>query len=71
MKKNIIITGANGFLGSYYVEFLMKENLVLAVDKKFTNLRKYRKNKNLILLKCDLSKENSIKNFIKNIKKKK
>ena len=45
MKKNIIITGANGFLGSYYVQFLMKENLVLAVDKKFTNLRKYKKNK--------------------------
>lgn len=70
MKKNILITGANGFLGSYYVDFLIKENIILAVDNKFTNLKKYKNNQNLILLKCDLSKENSLKRLIKIIKKK-
>lgn len=71
MKKNILITGANGFLGSYFTEYFIKTNFVVAVDKKFSNLKKLNKNKNLLLLKCDLSKENSLKNLIKILNKKK
>lgn len=70
MKKNILITGANGFLGSYYVNFLCEENFIIAVDKKFSNLKKIKK-KNLILLKCDLSKESSLKKLIKILNDKK
>jgi NAD(P)-dependent dehydrogenase (short-subunit alcohol dehydrogenase family) len=71
MKKNILITGANGFLGSYFTEYFIKNNFVIAVDKKFFNLKKLNKNKNLLLLRCDLSKENSLKNLIRILKKKK
>jgi NAD(P)-dependent dehydrogenase (short-subunit alcohol dehydrogenase family) len=69
--KKILITGANGFLGSYYVNYLCKNNLVVAVDKNFFNLKKINNKKNLILLKCDLSKENSLKKLIQNLNKKK
>ena len=42
-EENILITGANGFLGSYYVNFLCEENFIIAVDKKFSNLKKLKK----------------------------
>ncbi len=71
MKKNIIITGANGFLGSFYTEFLLKKNRIIALDKKFTNLKKFKTNKNLDLIYCDLSKEKSLNKTISIIKKKK
>lgn len=71
MKKNIIITGANGFLGSFYTEFLLKTNKVIALDKKFNNLKKFKTNSNLDLVYCDLSKEKSLKKTISIIKRKK
>ena len=71
MKKNILITGANGFLGSYYTNFLIKSNSVYALDIKFNNLIKHEKNKNFNKIKCDLSKEASLKRLIQFIKKNK
>ena len=71
MQKNILITGANGFLGFYYVSFLIKKHFVIAVDKKISNLKNLKNNKNLLFIKSDLSKENSLKNLLKVIKKKK
>ncbi len=71
MQKNILITGADGFLGFYYVSFLIKNHFVIAVDKKFSNLKNLKNNKNLLFIKSDLSKEKSLKNLLKIIKKKK
>lgn len=71
MKKNIIITGANGFLGSFYTKSLLKNNNIIAVDKNFSTLKTLIKNKNLTLLRCNLSKDKNLKELIKIIKKKK
>ena len=71
VKKKILITGANGFLGSYYVDFLYKNNFIVAVDKEFSNIKKLKNKNNLILLRCDLSKENSLKKLVKTLNKKK
>ena len=71
MKKNILITGANGFLGSFYTKSFLENNNIIAVDKSFSTLKKLTKNKNLILLKCNLSKDKDLKELIKIIKKKK
>lgn len=71
MKKNIIITGANGFLGSFYTKSLLKNNNIIAVDKNFSTLKTLIKNRNLTLLRCNLSKDKNLKELIKIIKKKK
>ncbi len=71
MKKNILITGANGFLGSFYIKSFLKNNNIVAVDKSFSNLKTLTEDKNLILIRCNLSEDKSLKKLIKIIKKKK
>ena len=71
MKKNILITGCAGFIGSNIVDFYLKKNYkILGLDnlstgKKFF-LKKALENKNFLFIKIDLLKKN-IDKYFKNI----
>ena len=71
MKKNILITGCAGFIGSHIVDFYLKKNYkILGLDnlstgKKFF-LKKALENKNFLFIKIDLLKKN-IDKYFKNI----
>lgn len=70
IKKNILITGAAGFLGSHYLKHLVKKNNVFAVDiniHKLTLLKK--KFKKIKIFKVDISNEKEVINLFKDIKK--
>ena len=65
-NKNILITGANGFLGKYFIEifneynsYLDKAINIIALDKTFSK-NSYFKNKNLSIIRKDVSKKISI-----------
>ena len=71
MKKNVLITGCAGFIGSHLVDFLLKKNFrVLGLDNLSTGkrlfLKKSIRNKNFKFYKIDLLKSN-INNYFKNI----
>ena len=74
-KKNIIVTGAAGFLGSNISERLIKKNyFVYAVDinlKKLKLLEKKFDNETIKIAKVDLTKQSEIINFFKSLSKKK
>lgn len=57
---NILITGAAGFIGSHICDFLINNNLILAVDDltlgKEENINHLYKNKNFKFIKQDVSK---------------
>ncbi len=62
-NKNILITGANGFLGQYFIQvfdeynnYLDKPINVIGLDKTFLK-NSYLKNKNLSFIKKDVSKK--------------
>ncbi len=62
-NKNILITGANGFLGKYFIQvfdeynnYLDKPINVIGLDKTFLK-NSYFKNKNLSFIKKDVSKK--------------
>ena len=57
MKKNILITGANGLLGRYLVEVLSQKYNVFAVVRNKKKLQ-FKLNKNISVLQMDLSKIN-------------
>ena len=56
MKKNIIVTGGLGFIGSNLIEYLINKKFnVINIDKisyssNFYNVRNFKKIKNIILL---------------------
>ena len=62
-NKNILITGANGFLGKYFIEVFNEYNCyldqpinIIAIDKTFLK-NSYNKNKNLSIIRKDVSKK--------------
>ena len=63
--KQAIVTGATGFIGSYFVEFLNKKGIeVIAIGrKKFQDISKVRKKrlKHVKYIKIDMSKIYSLK----------
>ena len=64
--KVILVTGANGQLGLSLVKHLMDEKAkVIATDCKLDKIKilikKEKWHNNLLLVKCDLTKENDIK----------
>ena len=66
-KHTVIVTGANGQVGSEIVDALIDlGSKVIAVDIKFKNLEKHKSNENFIKFKCDITSEKISKNFIHN-----
>tara|TARA_B100001057_G_C22866629_1_gene956772 strand:+ start:1450 stop:2397 length:948 start_codon:yes stop_codon:yes gene_type:complete len=69
--KQAIVTGATGYIGSYFVEYLTKKGIeVLALGRKdFDDISKIRqkKLKDSKYLKIDMSKIENLKNLIKEI----
>ena len=53
----MLITGANGVIGSDLVKFFSKKNRVFALYRTPNNITKTLKNKNIIWIKHDLSKK--------------
>ena len=68
-NKNILLTGANGFLGLYFSKLLIdcETNLYL-VDKEISNLKKnlIKKSKSkLIIQKSNIKKKKIVKKLLK------
>ena len=61
LKKNVIVTGGLGFIGSNLIELLLEKNFrVINIDKisyssNFYNTKNFKKNKNYKFYKCDLN----------------
>ena len=74
MKKNIIVTGGLGFIGSNLIEFFLKKKFnVINVDKvsyssNFYNVKSYVKNKKYSFIKCDLNNKSRIYKILKKYK---
>ena len=72
--KKIIVTGGQGFIGSNLVEFLLDKNyFVINIDKSSYsanpyNVRNFKKNKNYIFFKEDISNKNKIFKILKKFK---
>ncbi len=69
MKKNILITGAAGFLGSHLCEFFIKKNYhVIGIDNLSTGLKSNMKSfifhKNFKFIKMDITKKIKINSNI-------
>ena len=64
-KKNILVTGAGGLLGSEFVNFLAKFNAqCVCIDKDLDLLKKKFKKKNsqrILYYKCDITKTSDLK----------
>lgn len=63
-KKNVLITGATGFIGYYLTKRLLEQNYkVIAVGRDFKLLNKLEANSDLIKIKGDLTKNNFLENI--------
>lgn len=66
-KKKIVLTGANGFLGSHLVDRLLKENVEIhCIVRKTSNL-KWLKGKNIQIHTCGLADIEALKNVFQNV----
>ena len=74
MKKNILVTGAAGFIGFHFCKKILsvKNCKVFGIDNlnnyysvklKMDRLNILKKNKNFTFSKIDISEMNSLKNF--------
>ena len=74
LKKRIIVTGGQGFIGSNLIELLIKKNFfVINLDKityssNFYNTKEFKKNKNYKFIKCDINNKNKLKKIFKKFK---
>jgi len=74
MKKRCIITGGAGFLGRQYCEEFIKNGyFVFCVDINQQKLKNIKKicNKNIEIINCDISSEESVRNMYQKIGKNK
>jgi NAD(P)-dependent dehydrogenase (short-subunit alcohol dehydrogenase family) len=70
-KNNILITGAAGFLGSIYADYLSNNNNIYAVDIDLKKLKFLKKNNtNINIFRFDIANDKQIKSFCKNLKRK-
>ena len=74
MKKNIIVTGGLGFIGSNLIELIIKKNFyVTNIDKKSYasntyNTKDFKKNKKYNFIKCDINNQKKISSIFKKLK---
>ncbi len=74
MKKNIIVTGGLGFIGSNLIEYLLKKKFnIINIDKvsyssNFYNVKYYKKNKKYNFIKCDLNNKTKVYKILKKYK---
>ncbi len=66
MKKKVLITGSEGFIGQHLIKFLSKKSLLIFAChyKKIERI----KSRNISYHLCDVRKKNNVKNVIKKIK---
>lgn len=64
MRRKVVITGAEGFLGNHLSTMLSKTDNVFCLVKKLPK----KKIKNLNYFKCDVTNQNILKNLLKKIK---
>ena len=72
MKKNCIVTGGAGFIGSHLVDLLLSKNYkVIVIDNlsggRLENLKHHKNNKKLILKKIDINKISKKNKIFKNV----
>ena len=66
MKKNIVVTGGLGFIGSNLIEFLLKKKyFVVNIDKvtyssNFYNVKNFKHLSNYKFIKCDIANKKKI-----------
>ncbi len=76
MKKNLIVTGGLGFIGSNLIKFLLKKNYsIINIDKisyssNSYNLKDIKKDKNYKFIKCDINNRNKFYKVLKKYKPK-
>ena len=74
LKKNVIVTGGLGFIGSNLIELLLEKNFrVINIDKisyssNFYNTKNFKKNKNYKFYKCDLNNFKKLDSIINKFK---
>lgn len=66
MKKNILITGASGFIGSFLVEEAIKRNYQTFAGIRVASSRKYLSDPNIHFIELDFSNENSLNSSLTN-----
>ena len=59
MKKKILITGAEGFLGGHLTNYLSSKNKLYCLVKKFPKVR----TKKASYIKCDITKKDKLKKY--------
>ena len=76
MKKNLIVTGGLGFIGSNLIKFLLKKNYsIINIDKisyssNSYNLKDIKKDKNYKFIKCNINNRKKFYNILKKYKPK-
>ena len=74
MRKNIIVTGGLGFIGSNLIELLLKKKFkVINLDKvsyssNFYNIKEFKNQKNYKFIKCDINNSTKINNILNKFK---
>ena len=74
MKKNIIVTGGLGFIGSNLIKLLLKKNFkVINIDKisyssNFYNTKDFNVKKNYKFIKCNINNSKKINNILNKYK---
>ncbi|RLD91248.1 MAG: NAD(P)-dependent oxidoreductase [Bacteroidetes bacterium] len=64
--KKILITGASGFIGSFFVEEALKRNFEVYAGVRKSSSRKYLSNSAIHFLELDFNDKKGLKNILKN-----
>ena len=66
--KKIVVTGGSGFIGSNFIDFIIKKNFfVYNIDKKKNNFFNNLKKTQYKYIKCNICKYSKIKNILNKV----